>query len=60
MTVSVQKSKKLKNSKLLDGAYKTVMMGDYLTKCNKSSNGRLERFFLLATDGTFRWAQKEK
>lgn len=32
------------------------MMGDYLIKCNKSSNGRIERFFVLANDNTFRWA----
>ncbi|CAD8168375.1 unnamed protein product [Paramecium pentaurelia] len=60
MQVSITKSQKLKNVSLLNAAYKTVMLGDQLTKCNKSSNGRIERFFILANDGTFRWAQNSK
>ncbi|CAK80272.1 unnamed protein product (macronuclear) [Paramecium tetraurelia] len=60
MAVSMTKSQKLKNVSLLNAAYRTVMLGDQLTKCNKSSNGRIERFFILANDGTFRWAQNSK
>lgn len=36
------------------------MLGDHLVKCHKSSNGRLDKFFLLANDNTFRWASKDK
>ncbi|CAD8160600.1 unnamed protein product [Paramecium octaurelia] len=60
MAASITKSQKLKNVSLLNAAYRTVMLGDQLTKCNKSSNGRIERFFILANDGTFRWAQNSK
>ena len=35
-------------------------MGDYLIKCNKNTNGRIERFFKLGQDNTFRWAAKDK
>lgn len=34
-------------------------MGDYITKCNKTSNGRIKRFFKLSSDGTLRWAGKD-
>lgn len=36
------------------------MLGDTLTKCNKTSNGRIDRFFMLGSDNSFRWAAKDK
>ena len=36
------------------------MVGDYLLKCNKTTNGRLQKFFKLAQDCTLRWTAREK
>jgi len=32
--------------------------GDYIIKCNKDSNGRMRRFFLIINDN-LAWASKE-
>lgn len=47
-------------TKIIIKHYKRVLMGDYLIKCNKNTNGRIERFFKLGQDNTFRWAAKDK
>ncbi|KAL4492959.1 hypothetical protein ABPG72_020738 [Tetrahymena utriculariae] len=45
---------------LINNAYKYVMVGDYLLKCNKTTNGRLQKFFQLAPDSTLRWTSRER
>jgi hypothetical protein len=37
-----------------------VQLGDYLIKCNKNTNGRIQRFFRLASNNCFYWAAKDK
>ena len=35
-------------------------MGDILSKCNKNTNARIDRFFMLGNDNSFRWASKQQ
>ncbi|EGR27036.1 hypothetical protein IMG5_202740 [Ichthyophthirius multifiliis] len=53
-----RQQKKINN--IIENAYKYTMVGDYLLKCNKTSNGRLQKFFKLAQDCTLRWTAREK
>lgn len=43
MSLQVRQQKRVDT--LISSAYKNVMVGDYLLKCNKTSNGRLQKFF---------------
>ena len=40
--------------------YKNVLVGDYILKCNKNSNGRLLKYFQMTTDNLLKWSPKEE
>ena len=46
-------------SPLVSKCYKIILSGDYLIKCNNSSNGRIRKFFKLDVSGKLLIANKE-
>jgi len=51
--------KKSQISPLISKAYPILFQGDYLIKCNTSSNGRIRKFFRLEPSGKLLFATKE-
>lgn len=56
---AVSELKKSRISSFVSKAYRALLEGDYLVKCNISSNGRIRKFFKLEPSGKLLIATKE-